>query len=105
MRYPLLIIGGLLLIGLSTTSCRKSSAKCGTLGWSLDLQNEITNLSNASSAYSLNPTTENCKAYKEAYSDYIDALRGYEKCVSAAERAGWQQSLDEAEADVNNIQC
>lgn len=95
-------IGLLLSIG----SCRKSGLRCGSLGFAFALQDEAQNLSNASSAYSQNPTPANCEAYKHAYLDYIDAIRGYEKCLTTqAERASWQQSLEDSEQNAMNIQC
>jgi hypothetical protein len=95
-----------LLLSISTFSCRKSAPACGTLGWSLAIQDELNNLSAATTAYSQNASHQNCEAYKQAYIDYIDALKGLEKClINSIERADWQHSLDLAEQEVNNIQC
>lgn len=94
------------LTGIGSTSCKKSKAACGTFGWALSIQDELNNLSAATNAYSQNDTSENCNAYKQAYSEYLDALQGIEHClVTDFERDDWQQSLNEAQQEVDSIQC
>lgn len=94
------------LTGMGTISCKKSEASCGTFGWSFAIQDELNNLSAATTAYAQNETTENCLAYKKAYSDYIDALKGWERCLlNDHDRSDWQNALNEAEQEVNNIEC
>ena len=94
------------LTGIGSTSCKKSEPACGSFGWSFAIQDEIQNLSTATTAYAQNDTPENCQAYKQAYIDYIDALKGWEHCLlSEFDRADWHQALNEAEQEVNNIQC
>lgn len=106
MKSILSLISGLLIlaiVGTGSLSCRKAS--CGSLGWAVDIQDELNNLSATSAAYSQNPTPANCQAYREAYIDYIDALKSWDKCVESGSRASWQQSLNEAEQDAENLQC
>ena len=106
MKLFRVLVFGVVLLSLSSVSCKKSGVSCGSTGWALGIQDEITNLSNAAGAYSTNPTTENCQKYRQAYIDYIDALKGWEKCLNtSADRAEWQQQLDEAEQEAQNIQC
>ena len=106
MRLFGILLFAMAIMTLGTTSCsKKSTVNCGSFGWGVAVQDEITTLSNASAAYSQNPTTENCNAYRQAYIDYINALRDYDKCVQSADRADWQQALDDAEQEANNIQC
>lgn len=102
MKCYYIIVAAALIISVGSWSCGKS---CGTLGWALGVQDELNNLSTTSAAYSQNPTTANCQAYREAYIDYIDALKKWDKCVGASDRGSWQQSLDEAETEAENIQC
>jgi hypothetical protein len=102
--YALFFCSVLTVIGLS--GCRKSGVACGSPAFGLAIQEELNTLSTASTAYYQNPTPANCEAYKKAYVDYIDAIRGWEKCLSnTAERNSWQQSLDEAEQEANDLQC
>ena len=93
------------LAAVGTTSCKKSEPDCGTFGWSFAIQDEINNLSAAATAYSQQNTPENCQAYKQAYLNYIDALKDWEHCLNDFDRTDWQHALQEAEQDVNNIQC
>src|SRR5690554_4257119 len=81
------------------TSCGKN---CGSVGWALDLQDEINNLSVAAQAYSQNPSPGNCEAYRQAYLDYIHALKDWDKCVDGVDRDSWRQSLNEAENDLDD---
>lgn len=94
------------LTAIASMSCKKSQPACGSFGWSLAIQDELNNLSAATTAYAQNNTQENCQAYKQAYIDYIDALKGWEHClVNDLDRADWQQTLNEAEQEANGIQC
>ena len=106
MKLFRVLVFGVVLLSLGSVSCKTSGVNCGSAGWGLAIQDEINNLSTTATAYSTNPTTENCQAYRQAYIDYIDALKGWEKCLSnAVDRADWQQALDDAEQEANNIQC
>jgi hypothetical protein len=93
---PIILVAAC-LICLGFSSCGPAGPKCRTLGFSFALQNEILTLSAAQSAFQQDPSPQNCNAYREAYSNYIEALKGYGGCVPAEDRADWQQSLDEAE--------
>lgn len=94
------------LTGAGNMSCKKSQPACGTFGWSFGIQDELNNLSDAILTYSQNETPENCLAYKQAYIDYIDALKGWEHCLlNDTDRSDWQNALNEAEQEANNIQC
>lgn len=68
--------------------------------------NELNAVTAASTAYANDQTPANCQAYKDAYLDYIEAIRDWEDCAVAGNILGqWQQSLDAAEASANSIQC
>lgn len=106
MKGSYLLVICAIVVGLASFSCRKSAAPCNTFGWSFEAQDEIVRLSEASQAYSNDPSSANCEAYRKAYLDYIDSLRGWERCLSSpAERESWQEELDEAERDVMDLQC
>jgi len=101
--FTLLVI--LTILGLS--SCKKDSndpAGCSA-AWATEVQSEVTALSNALTAYSSNPTTETCLAYKNAYQDYIDAIEPFLDCqaYTAEQIQELQDIIDEAEADIATL--
>lgn len=102
-----------LILALFTTvlmlSCSGNSLeeRCGA-NWnpSLELEEEITNLQNTTIAFTQDPTTENCEAYKEAYLDYIDGLRDWEDCyIHIGQQVEFNQALDNAQANVESLDC
>lgn len=102
---------GLSLVALTISpSCNKDNndngGPCrGYVSWSLSVTDEAAALSAAASAYGQDQSTANCLKYKEAYNDYIDALDGQSTCVPASQRAAFDQSLDDARAELNNLPC
>jgi hypothetical protein len=90
-------------------SCSGNSLeeRCGP-NWSpaVELEKEINDLNAAIEAYSQNPTTATCEAYKQAYLDYLDALREWEDCyVYAYSRDEFNQIIDSAEEAINQLDC
>ena len=59
----------------------------------------------AATAYATNPTYETCVAYKDAYQDYIDALKPYLQCATWTpdQMAQLQDAIDEAEEDIETL--
>lgn len=99
------VLFGLILI----TSC---GGKDGVNGnncannFTSEFQDDLNEVSSASTAYAMNPTPANCQAFKTAYLDYINALKNWRDCAIAGNVLDqYQQSLDAAEAAVNNISC
>jgi hypothetical protein len=94
------------LVGLS--SCKKDENNdpeyCGT-AWVNAVQDELTAVTNAAMTYAQNPTTQNCNAYKTAYSGYIDALEPYGKCTlwSAQQKTEWQNAIDNARDELDTL--
>src|SRR6056297_3290476 len=59
------------------------------------VQNALTTFTNAASAYGMNPTTENCNAYKNAADDYIDVLESFRSCaVDQGVLDEWEEDFD-----------
>jgi len=83
-------------------SCKKDDPVNCSVAWATDLQNEITAISNATQAYFMDQSDENCNALKAAYQDYIDALKPYGNCttLTGQDRIEWQNALNEAEDDI-----
>ena len=81
---------------------------CGSFNWAISVSDELEGLSNAAVAYGTNPSVANCNAYKDAYRDYIDALRDVDNCIatlSATDRKAYNDALDEAEEELEDFEC
>lgn len=61
--------------------------------------------STAVNAYANDPSTANCEAYRDAAQDYLDVLREFETCTFLVDDADYQESLREAQQEVNDIDC
>lgn len=96
-----------LIVGCKKDHTTKLSAGAcaGYSNWSMEIQDEAMQLSNAAAAYGQNPTPENCQNYKDAAEAYIKALQDLKNCVPAAQKSAYQQSLDEAIQNLNDLNC
>ena len=104
------LFGLLLFALLSLPSCNKdddgSQAGCNSIAFNERFADEVTNVSNASAAYSMDPSSTNCQNFKNAYNAYIDALETYEACaITLNQTVEWNQALDGARTSVNSIVC
>jgi len=59
----------------------------------------------AVTAYSNDPSTANCEAYRSAAQDYLDTIREFDTCADIISRQEYQESLAEAEMELANLQC
>ena len=104
----LIIVASLLVIG----SCKKDKDddpinNCGN-NWSpaIELQEELAALSDAIATYSNDQSIENCNAYKQAYLNYLSAIRDWEECyIYIGQQQEFLQEVEEAEQEVNEIEC
>jgi len=91
---------------IALISCKKDGEllPCSA-AWALDLQHEISAISAASAIYSADQSAANCTALKAAYQDYIDAMKPYGNCatLTGEDRADWQKTLNDAEADLDTL--
>lgn len=88
-------------------SCSKDDdgiTPCST-NWALEISSEITAISTAYSNYAMDQSEANCNALKDAYRQYIDALKPFGNCstLAGADRAEWQDAIDEAEEELDTI--
>lgn len=107
-RSKIALLGFSLVLTSLIISCNKTNnegACFGYLGWALAVQDEATALSTAASAYSQDPTTENCEKYRQAYSNYIDALDSQGSCVPSDQNSDFQKSLDDARSELSALNC
>lgn len=94
-----------LIFMLVSSSCKKDPVKvCNSFNVGIDLQDEINGLTTAAQNYSENQSPANCQAYKNAYEDYIDALRGLESCARAVgSLAAYNESLNDAINELDSL--
>ncbi|MDN3688622.1 hypothetical protein [Cyclobacterium jeungdonense] len=75
--------------------------------WSVDLEEEINALSQASIEHAQNQSQATCENLRNAAQSYLDALRPYGNCSSLTgqSRADWQDAVEEAENDIEEMEC
>lgn len=101
----LLLLFCLTLVLFSCGDDEKDAANCAN-SFSQEFSDEITAITNASNVYAMDPTPANCNAFKTAYTNYINALQGWEDCAIQLNASDdWQQSIDDAMESVNQIEC
>jgi len=110
MSKNIFFISFLAIIFVGSWSCNKDDDDNGntcSTAWANELSVQITAMTDAAQAYSLDPTYENCIAYKAAAQAYVDALAPYGNCaaLTGQARVAWQQALDDAQQSVNDIDC
>ncbi len=83
------------------------NGNCDGFVWGQEISDELNALAEAGTALSQEETVESCEVYKEAYSNYIDALEAINtSCfIIAANEQAYEQALAEARAEVNAIDC
>lgn len=70
------------------------------------VQNALTDYMNALNAYGMDPTPENCNAFKSAANDYIDILESFRSCaVDQGVLDEWEESFDQARDGIDEIEC
>jgi hypothetical protein len=107
MSKQILLISFLGILVFGFIGCKKTTPAGCSAAWASELSEQAAAVSTAAQAYALDPTQENCLAYKAAYQAYIDALEPYGNCatLTGADRDAWQQAIDDARENVNNIDC
>lgn len=106
----LILIGCGAVLLTFATGCSKDSilnpnGNCFGGKWAEQYAGELQTWSDASAAYSADPTPANCAKYKTAAKSYLDALRDVVDCVPTVSRAEIDQSINEAKADVDREGC
>lgn len=92
-----------------TLSCAKDGdgllgGGCGYV-WSVRIADEVLALTDVATAYSQDSTQANCESYKKAYQDYLDAAEDVKACVPADEKSDFQQDIDDARDELDNLPC
>jgi hypothetical protein len=97
----------ILLCGVLCFSSCGDDVDCSGANFEQELQTELNAVISAGVAYSLNPDDSGtCNAYKDAIKKYVDALKPYRECATTSqEEAEFDASLEEAEQELNDIDC
>jgi len=67
---------------------------------------ETDQLTDALTAYGLDQSSSNCNGLKDAYGNYIDALKRLQGCADeSGQGQEFRDSIAEAEAGLDNIDC
>ena len=102
MKKLLCMLIILSFLGLGACKKEKTDPDYCSTTWATQLNDELSAVTSTLMAYSTNPTTTTCNAYKAAMQAYIDALRPFENCTlwTLQQKTAFMDSLDEAEEDL-----
>lgn len=95
----------MVLISCGGSDDGPAKADCVNGLWVQSIQSELSAWSAATQAYGTDPTTENCQKYKSTGQDYIKALDRIKACVPNQGLADFEESLEEAKTEINEIPC
>ncbi len=65
----------------------------------------FTNLFTSALNFGLNPTTENCNAYKSSAQEYIDYANEIKGCLDSTEQAELEEEIDDLETELADLNC
>lgn len=98
------IAGFCIVASLFYGSCGKDDPV--TCNWTTELQAESDAISAALTAYSNDPTPANCQAFKNAYQAWLNDADNYVQCATTAgQGVEFQNSIDQAQASLDALQC
>ena len=105
--FPALILLSLISLSGCGDGDNDEPSGCNSFNWSVELNDELTDLTTAISNFAQNPTEANCNSYRQALLTYVDALRPYGNCqgLTGQNRVEWQKLIDEDEEDLNEVDC
>ena len=100
----MIFVSTLFMIGM--IACGGDDVDCTGANFSNELNAEINAIGNATTAFSLDPSSDNCNALKDAYNSYLDALEPYGDCgLTGQDKADFDQSLAEAQTAIDSLIC
>jgi hypothetical protein len=89
-------------------ACKKDNPvdPCADFNFQTSLQSETNALTAAATAYGMNPTTENCNAYRNAFQTYLNAASDLQDCANkSGQGEEFQQAINNAQASLDSLQC
>ena len=108
-KVKLTILGSCVML-MTLTNCGGSDdgvsdVNCGDGSWLLTVESEAIAWLAATQVYAQDPTIENCQNNKSTAQAYLDILESTRSCVPNADLADFQDALDEARENLNDIIC
>lgn len=77
-----------------------------TVALNMTIADETDRLTDALTAFSTDQSSSNCNGLKDAYGDYIDALKSLQSCANDAGVGDeFRTSISEAESSLDTIGC
>lgn len=99
-----ILMGGLIM---AAPACKDDDDDPVNCNYLTEVQDEIDALTAAANAWGADPSNATkCQAYKNAAQDYLDALESHVECAaSAGQEDELQQAINDAQIQVDQIQC
>lgn len=97
----------LLFGACSNDDSKDPVADCGIIGanWVSLVQKELKVWNTAATTYAAAQTPINCNNYKGATNEYLDALEKAKKCVPEAALTEFNQAIQYAREDLQQLDC
>ncbi len=101
------LLAGLMLAVLVIGYGCKDDDDPVSCNYAQEVQDEADALTAAATAYSNDPSnTVLCQDYKDAFTDYLNALEDHVECAAlSGQQAELQAAIDQTRASLNAIQC
>lgn len=91
------------LASLFVISCG-DSVDCDANSFANDVNPEIDELNATGAIYAQDPTEDNCKEFKKAAENYLEAVEKYGDCTEL-DQTTYQQQLQSAQDAVSSVSC
>jgi len=107
-RKIILIAFVMVAFGL-TISCGGSddpigaATGCGT--WTNEIESATNNYLDAATNYANDPTSANCKKYKNAGLNYVKVYKNITKCIPGSSKTFYEQALQNLKDEINTLNC
>jgi len=95
----------LMAFGCSKDNPLNPAGNCFDGKWAEKYTSEFQALSIAATAYSENPTSENCADYKNATKGYLSAIDDFYDCIPTGNKSEIDQAIKEAKANIDKEGC
>lgn len=106
-QVRIMFIASSLVVLIGFVGCSKDDGigPAGCTNWSEKYLSQAEAYSNASIAYSNDPSVSNCNKLKTEGLSYVKALEGILNCVPTANLSGYKADISDLKAEINNTAC
>jgi hypothetical protein len=106
-KFKTLFIANGLVMLTAFVGCSKDDGigPAGCNNWSEKYLSQAQAYSDASAAYSNDPTVTNCNKLKTEGLNYAKALEGILSCVPTLNKADFNQDIKDLKAEINSTAC